>query len=145
MRPVPALPILEPTSNVTLCCLTGLKPFQMGHSIDAFAALFLLDHPDIVNRKSRRFSDFLKKTASSSLFARPKTRPTYVAYLEYHPPMPYVLQSSYEDVEAELNVLRNRHLDKLILFVGGDGLSINRVILTTCSTFTPTLTLIVAL
>ena len=47
--------------------------------------------------------------------------------MEYHPPMPYVLQSSYEDVEAELNVLRNRHLDKLILFVGGDGLSINRV------------------
>ena len=41
--------------------------------------------------------------------------------------MPYVLQSSYEDVEAELNVLRGYHLDKKILFVGGDGLSINRV------------------
>ena len=50
-----------------------------------------------------------------------------MAYLEYHEPMPYVLQSSYEDVEAELNVMRGRHLDKKILFVGGDGLSINRV------------------
>ena len=38
-----------------------------------------------------------------------------------------VLQSSYDDVEAELNVLRNRHKDKFILFVGGDGLSIMRI------------------
>eukprot|EP00965_Chrysotila_dentata_P085203 2811053-Pleurochrysis_carterae.AAC.1 len=38
-----------------------------------------------------------------------------------------LLQSSYDDVEAELITLRNRHLDKRFLFVGGDGLSIIRI------------------
>ena len=38
-----------------------------------------------------------------------------------------VLQSSNDDVEAELNVMRNAHLDKRILFVGGGGLSILRI------------------
>eukprot|EP00965_Chrysotila_dentata_P057023 1891841-Pleurochrysis_carterae.AAC.1 len=47
--------------------------------------------------------------------------------MTYHEPMWYVLQSSYEDVEAEINVLRGRHLDKRFLFVGGDGLSIIRL------------------
>eukprot|EP00965_Chrysotila_dentata_P140809 4654781-Pleurochrysis_carterae.AAC.1 len=39
----------------------------------------------------------------------------------------YVLQSSYKDVEAEINVLRSRHVDKLFLSGGGDGLSIIRL------------------
>ena len=47
--------------------------------------------------------------------------------MTYHTPMWGVQQSSYEDVEAELNTLRNRHLDKQVLFVGGDGLSVIRV------------------
>ena len=53
--------------------------------------------------------------------------PPYVAHLKYHPPMWGVLQGSYDDVEAELNHMRNAHLDKRILFVGGDGLSILRI------------------
>ena len=102
-------------------------PFQLGKSVQAFAAKFFIDRPEIVNRKESRFAAFLQKTPGGTLFQRPKTKPSYVAYFKYHPPMPYVLQSSYEDVEAELNVLRDRHLKDLILFVGGDGLSINRV------------------
>ena len=61
------------------------------------------------------------------MFARSNTVPTWKAHLTYHPPMWGIQQSSYEDVEAELNILRNRHLDKQILFVGGDGLSVIRV------------------
>ena len=99
----------------------------MRKSIYAFASKFFISSPDIAARKSSRFTRFLANTPGGRLFERPKTKPSYVAYMDYHPPMPYVLQSSYEDVEAELNILRGRHLDKLILFVGGDGLSINRV------------------
>jgi hypothetical protein len=47
--------------------------------------------------------------------------------MTYHPPIPYLLQSSYEDVETEVNLLRTHHPNSKILFVGGDGLSINRV------------------
>ena len=99
----------------------------MKKSITAFASKFFVSSPDVAARKSSRFTRFLANTTGGRLFERPKTKPSYVAYMDYHPPMPYVLQSSYEDVEAELNILRGRHLDKLILFVGGDGLSINRV------------------
>ena len=100
---------------------------MQGKSIHAFASLFLHDHRNIVIRKDARFTTFLRNSSAGTLFARPKTMPTWTAHMIYHPPMPYVLQSSYEDVEAELNVLRNRHLAAKILFIGGDGLSINRV------------------
>ena len=38
-----------------------------------------------------------------------------------------VLQGKYDDVETELNVMRDVHLRDKILFVGGDGLSILRI------------------
>ena len=92
-----------------------------------FTSHFLRTNVEVRDRKRNRFTEFLRATAAGTLFERPSVQPPYVAYLEYHPPMWNVLQSSYEDVEAELNVLRNRHLDKKILFVGGDGLSIMRI------------------
>ena len=69
----------------------------------------------------------LRANAAGTLFERPSVNIQYVAHLEYHPPMWGVLQSYYDDVEAELNTLRNRHLDTKILFVGGDGSSILRI------------------
>ena len=38
-----------------------------------------------------------------------------------------VLQSSYDDVEHEMNVIREQHLSDFILFIAGDGLAITRV------------------
>ena len=81
----------------------------------------------ILANQSARFTNYLKAAADGSLLAKPVVHPPYVAHLVYHPPMWGVLQSSYDDVEAELNTLRNRHRDKFILFVGGDGLSIMRI------------------
>lgn len=55
-------------------------------------------------------------------------KPSYVAHLEFaSPPIWGATQSSYEDVEMELNIMRAKHLDKKIIFVGGDGLSILRI------------------
>lgn len=112
----------------TLCSVFSvLTPFGPSLSIDRFTALFSLANAEIENRKSSRFTSFILKAASGTLFTRPTTKPTWVAHLTYHEPMWGVLQSSYEDVETELNQLRQRHLSKRFLFVGGDGLSINRV------------------
>ena len=112
-------------SEVHSTC-AGLNPFHR-ISVSAFAQLFIYSNPEVSANKRQRFVKYLNNVADGTLLQRPNVRPRYVAHLEYHPPMWGVLQSSYEDVEAELNVLRNRHLDKKILFVGGDGLSIMRL------------------
>ena len=104
-----------------------LTPFGPALSMQKFCSLFLQSNAELKSRKSTRFSKFLYRAADGKLFVRPSTKPNWVAHMNYHEPMPYVLQSSYEDVEVELNVLRGRHLNKRFLFVGGDGLSINRV------------------
>ena len=93
----------------------------------AFTANFFISNYEVLTNKRQRFTSFLNATAGGTLFSRPPVNPAYVAHLTYHPPMWGVLQSSNDDVEAELNVMRNAHLDKRILFVGGDGLSILRI------------------
>eukprot|EP00965_Chrysotila_dentata_P047264 1568225-Pleurochrysis_carterae.AAC.1 len=70
--------------------------------------------------------------ASGTLFRKSFSKPSFVEHLTYHPPILGKLQSSNADVEAELNILRNLHLNKRVLFVGGNGLSIIRAS-TTCS------------
>ena len=116
------------TTNTDLYCshVTGKNPLR-SISISLFASQFLISDVQIRANKCSRFTACLRATAAGTLFQRPNVRPTYVAHLTYHIPMWGVLQSSYEDVEAELNTLRGRHLDKRILFVGGDGLSILRI------------------
>eukprot|EP00965_Chrysotila_dentata_P258552 6213259-Pleurochrysis_carterae.AAC.2 len=104
------------------------QPFRSPRlSMATFTTKFAFNNSEIVNNKKARFTAFLKNAAAGTLFKRPSTKPSWLAHLTYHEPMWYVLQSSYEDVETELNTLRNRHLDKMILFVGGDGLSIIRI------------------
>lgn len=99
----------------------------MGLSMGRFASKFLVDNSEILRHKQSRFTSFLKKAADGTLFQRPSSKPRWLAYMTYHEPMFGVLQSSYEDVEAELNILRNRHSHNRFLFVGGDGLSILRI------------------
>lgn len=105
----------------------GKKPFRPV-SLANFTSLFSHSHPQIQSNKRRRFVQFLHKFADGTFFARPSVNAGYVAHIEYvSPPMWCIMQSSYEDVEAELNLMRNSHRDKRFLFVGGDGLSILRM------------------
>lgn len=91
-------------------------------------SLFQYHNREIVTNKRKRFSKFLLAAEAGMLFERPAVRAPYVAHVEYaSPPIWSVLQSSYDDVEKELDVMRNFHLDKRILFVGGDGLSVIRM------------------
>ena len=104
----------------------GMHPFRPMRITD-FTAKFLYNNREVQSNKLRRFTNFLRAASEGKLFKRPAYVPRYKAHLKYHDPMPGVLQSSYEDVEFELNEMRSKHLDKRILFVGGDGLSIIRV------------------
>lgn len=103
-----------------------MNPFQR-ISMAAFTALFARTNVEVARNKAARFTKFLHAAVSGTLFARPDVKPTWVAHFDYHPPMPFVDQLSYDDVESELQVMRNKHLDKKVLFIGGDGLSIHRL------------------
>jgi hypothetical protein len=92
-----------------------------------FTAKFLLHNRAVQSNKHRRFTNYLRAASKGVLFKRPAFQPTYVAHMSYGEPIMHRLQSSYDDVEAELNIMRSKHLDKRILFVGGDGLSIIRM------------------
>lgn len=88
-------------------CVEGLEPFGKV-SMDAFTQLFHINNPQIVENKRNRFVKFLHATADGTLFERPSMeKPAYVAHLEYaSPPIWGATQSSYEDVEKELNIMR---------------------------------------
>lgn len=96
--------------------------------MEEFTALFEHDNAEVNANKRNRFLTFMHAAADGSIFERPALHAPYVAHIDYvSPPMWNLLQSSYEDVEAELNLMRNQRLDKRVLFVGGDGLSIMRI------------------
>ena len=109
------------------CAFAGKNPFGPRLSIAEFASKFLLSNQEVVANKQKRFTAYLKKAADGTLLHRPDVNVPYVAHMTYHKPMWGVLQSSYADVEKELEVMREQHKDKRILFVGGDGLSIIRM------------------
>lgn len=128
---VPLRSSLRPPSVSRVCArapCAGAKSAFQKISISDFAAQFLLHDSAIQSNKRLRFTQSLKAAADGTMFERPVVNPGYVAHLEYHsPPIWGRLQSSYDDVKAELNIMRSKHLDKRFLFVGGDGLSILRV------------------
>ena len=92
-----------------------------------FTSKFLLNNNEIQANKLERFTNFLRAASSGTLFKRPNFQPQWTAHMKYAEPIMGKLQSSYADVEDELNEMRSKHLDKRILFVGGDGLSIMRI------------------
>ena len=96
-------------------------------NMPAFCRLFFSDHDDILSNQRVRWQSFLKAARNGRLLSRPTTEPTWRPYKVYRPPIIGHLQSSYDDVEHEMNIMRAEHLSDWILFVAGDGLAITRV------------------
>ena len=92
-----------------------------------FIGQFAYNHPNIVTRKNTRFRDFLLAAAAGKLFVRPDTVPLWTLHIRWHKPVYHVLTSSYDDVEATLNSLRQANLGRIFLFVGGDGQTMMRI------------------
>eukprot|EP00965_Chrysotila_dentata_P077414 2555293-Pleurochrysis_carterae.AAC.1 len=100
------------------CCISVCTPFKAQPLLlSAFCAQFIHSNSAILQNKNTRFSSFLIKSSNGTLFQKPSTKPRFVAHLSYHELMWGLLRSSYDDVEAELNTLRNRHLEKNFLSI----------------------------
>jgi hypothetical protein len=101
--------------------------FRKGLSLHAFARSFFSDNVEIKSNRERRWVLFLRAERNGTLLDRPQVAPLWKPYKTYHEPMFDVLQSSYADVEHELNVMRNVFIKESVLFVAGDGLALMRL------------------
>ena len=101
--------------------------FRSGVSLSRFCRLFYRDNAQIVYNKNRRWQVMLRATRNGTLLDRPATPPLWHPHKEYHPPMFGKLQSSYADVEAEMNTMRSKFGGDWIMFIAGDGLALMRM------------------
>jgi hypothetical protein len=105
--------------------------FRRDLSIEAFIDLFALKHPAIVANQQRRWRFYLEAAGRMDYDARPAfTSPYPPTHFRWHDPILDRLQSSYEDVNYELDLIRSSayHRDGLAVMLGMDGLSYMRVI-----------------
>lgn len=96
-----------------LAVLKGI--FRKDLSLRAFARSFFADNMEIKYNRERRWVVFLRAERNGSLLDRPQVPPLWSPDKVYHEPMFDRLQSSYADVEYELNVMRNAYLSESIL------------------------------
>ena len=101
--------------------------FRTGVSLRTFARDFFMDNPEVKSNKERRWVVFLRAERNGVLLDRPHVLGLWKPYVTYHEPIWNVLQSSYVDVEHELQVMRAAHSGEMFLFVAGDGLALMRL------------------
>ena len=101
--------------------------FRTNLSLRGFARSFYLDNVEIKTNRESRWRRFLRAARNGVLLERPRVAPLWRPYKVYHEPMFGRLQSSYADVEHELNVMRNEYVNESVLFVAGDGLALMRM------------------
>ena len=110
-----------------MCAAVINGPFAKCVSLSGFTRLFYTDHVETRSNKNDRWRVFLRAERNGILLQRPPTPPLWNPHRMYHPPMFGVLQSSYDHVERELNVMRAEYCNDSVLFVGGDGLALMRM------------------
>lgn len=101
--------------------------FRTDLSIRAFCRQFYHTSPAIHQQQSSRWTEFMGAIRDGRHLERPAVRPTWRPRKEYHRPIYGRLQSSYDDVEFELNHVRNSQRNRSFVFVAGDGLSLMRM------------------
>ena len=97
-------------------------------SMSEFTRLFSAQNAEVLKNKRGRFTAFLNKARSKTLFDKPTTLPTWRAWFCHQPPIMDRLQSSYKDCMFEFDEIRKYFKAKGVrfVFVGGDGLTIGR-------------------
>ena len=129
--------IYLPSAGLPPCDLSTLpganqvaRTFRHGFDKFSVVDLCMPNHPDLVANRDARWSHSVAGIRAGTLFRRPTGyTPNHAHSFHFQPPIPGVLQSSYADVELELEVMRTHamHRHSLWFFVGGDGLAINRI------------------
>ena len=105
--------------------------FRTDVALDAFIDLFSPIAPDIVANQRNRWSEYLDDAVAQRIWDKePYDSPYPPTHFIYHDPIMDRLQSSYEDVNFELDWMRKdgHHVYSDVLMVGGDGLSYKRII-----------------
>lgn len=109
--------------------------FRRDRSLEEFIDLFAINNPGIVANQRRRWCFYLDAVSRGEFDAKPPfTSPYPPTHFTWHDPIMDRLQSSYEDVNFELDLIRSSasHCDTLAVMLGMDGLSFQRVISRLC-------------
>ena len=126
---LPALAVPADFSIDTMLGAGGI--FRTDVSLSSFIALFSPINPDLLQNKRDRWSKYLDRAAAGILWDKePFQSPYPPTHFQYHDPIFDRLQSSYEDVKFELNLIRRSrfHVFSDAIQLGGDGLSYMRLI-----------------
>ena len=121
-------------SGCTPQALTAMKAnglFRGDLSLSAFARSFSVTAPEIVTNQQQRWRHFLQLAEANRLDERPEFDFPYPAtHFKWRTPIRDRLQSSYEDVNFEMDLIRRHpyHATTKILMLGGDGLTYMRII-----------------
>ena len=105
--------------------------FRSDMVLSDFLDLFSPVAPDILANQRSRWREMLSNAAAEMLWDRePFESPYPPTHFHYHDPIMGRLQSSYEDVNFELDVMRTstHHIYSDCVMIGGDGLSYMRLI-----------------
>lgn len=105
--------------------------FRTDMSLEDFIDLFSIHSPDIITQQRARWVKLLDAAAADTIWDKSLyDSPFPPTFFHYHDPIFGRLQSSYEDVNFELNLIRlsphHKYADAVML--GGDGLSFMRLI-----------------
>ena len=112
------------------CIENNGSVFKQGFDKYGITTLFHPSHPDIVGNKQRRFNEYMNWAHNGRLFHRTTHKPSFgKTAFYYNKPIFNRLQSSFEDVEFELDHFRHHiaHCASKVVFAGGDGLSVMRM------------------
>ena len=94
-------------SQMHACVDNDGSVFKQGFDKYSIIPLFHPSHPELQDNKLSRFKNFMQLTHEGQLFTRGTTAPPYgKTCFKWNKPIFNRLQSSYEDVEHELDVLR---------------------------------------
>ena len=111
--------------------LSGPGMFRTDLDLQEFIDLFSPYRPEMVANREKRWRDMLTAARDGTLLSKHAFQSPYPpTHLTYHQPIWDRLQSSYEDVNFEIDLIRNSqyHCHSGAVMLGGDGLSYMRLV-----------------
>jgi hypothetical protein len=126
------LPTLAVPADFSIDTMLGSSGiFRVDRALSDFIDLFSPIAPDLVANKRQRWSSYLDSAAAGHLWEKvPFASPYPQTRFEYHEPIFDHLQSSYADVNFEVDLMRasQHHKYSDCIQLGGDGLTYMRLI-----------------
>lgn len=118
-------------ANLSLQAMLHGGIFRDDISLTAFARSFSVIAPDIVANQQKRWRHYMQRAKDGKLDEKPNFASPYPpTHFVWHDPIKDRLQSSYEDVNFEVDWIRAHamHKDSAAVMLGGDGLTYMRII-----------------